>query len=124
MIYRKAIGAFALALASVSIFAADENEPTARCPTPTNYKSAMPHLVPPETDINPTGWADLAVTISRTGNVTEASVIEWQIYPDKSWIRDWFLSGVRKLRFGHYKVARRCSLRYVLELSTSGQRGS
>jgi hypothetical protein len=109
--------AVTLACTYASAAPASANNSLQRCSTPLNYKSAMPELVPPETDSEPTGSADLALTISADGAVTEVTVIDWRISPDKPWIRDWFLSGVRNLTFDHSHTARRCSLRYRLSLS-------
>ena len=104
--------ALALAWTSSDSIAAPANESLPRCPAPLNYSSAMPELIPPETDSEPTGWADVALTITAGGKVTDASVIQWEIFPNKAWIRDWFLSGVRNLKFERSQVMRRCSLHY------------
>jgi len=77
----------------------------------------MAEMITPETDSDPTGWADVALTISAAGTVTNAKVIESRISPNKSWIRDWFLSGVRNLKFDGSQTARRCSLHYKFSLS-------
>jgi len=107
----------ALAVTCSDSIAASANESLQRCPTALNYRSAMPEMIPPETDSDPTGWADVALTISAAGTVTDATVIEWRISPNKSWIRDWFLSGVRNLKFDGSQTTRRCSLHYKFSLS-------
>jgi hypothetical protein len=108
--------ALALACASFDSIAASAGESLQPCPTPLNYRSAMQELIPPETDSNPSGWADVALTISAAGAVTDATVTEWRISPNKPWIRDWFLSGVRNLHFGRSQTARRCRLHYKFAL--------
>src|SRR5258708_15192112 len=90
--------ALALACTCSDSIAASANESLQRCPTPLNYRSAMAELIPPETDSDPSGWADIALTISVAGTVTDATVIEWRISPNKPWIRDWLLSGFRNLQ--------------------------
>ena len=108
--------ALALAFASSDSIAASADQSLQRCPTPLNYRSAMPELIPPETDSEPSGWADVALTISAEGAVTDATVTEWRISPNKPWIRDWFLSGVQHLQFDRSQTTRRCRLHYKFTL--------
>jgi hypothetical protein len=108
--------ALVLACACSDSIAASADESLHRCPAPLNYRSAMPELIPPETDSNPSGWADLALTINAAGTVTDATVTEWRISPNKPWIRDWLLSGIRNLQFDRSQTTRRCILHYRFTL--------
>ena len=103
-----------LACACSASFAASADESLSRCPTPLNYRSATPELIPPETDSNPSGWVDVVLTISAAGTVTDATVMDWRISPNKPWVRDWLLSGIRNLQFGRSQTTRRCGLHYSL----------
>ena len=71
-----------------------------------------PDLVPPATEFHPHGWANLNLTIAKSGKVTSVAVGEWHIEPEKDWLHVQILSWARRLVFR--PVDSRCI--YVLKL--------
>jgi hypothetical protein len=58
-----------------------------------------PDLVPPATEFQPRGWANLNVTIAKSGKVIGVAVGEWHIQPDREWLRSQIMSWARQLVF-------------------------
>jgi hypothetical protein len=67
--------------------------------TPQLVSTDGPDLVPPATEFRPHGWANLNLTIAKSGKVISVAVGEWHIEPDQDWLHAQVLSWARRLVF-------------------------
>ncbi len=100
--YRSHAIAFSLLLSGLianNYVSADASVKPCSPHTPQLISRDGPDLVPPATEFHPHGWANLNLTIAKSGKVIGVAVGEWHIEPDQDWLHAQILSWARGLVF-------------------------